>query len=371
MIQKPIVVVGAGAAGIGIGVLLKRLDLPFVIVDQHEVGASFRRWAKETQFISPSFTGNAFGSVDLNAVTPDTSPAFSLKCEHPTGADYARYLDGIVKSFELPVRTGIRVDAVNRDKQSSSGFTLQTSQGDINTEYLIWAAGEYQYPKRDNFEGAQMAIHYADVEAWSTLGGEHFYVIGGYESGIDAAYHLAKLGKRVTVFDGDNQLNKHGSDSSYTLSPFTRERYRSVADAIEVINDRVVSIEKVDEDFEITTANNSTYSTPSAPIDCTGFVSSLQLVKSLFDFDQGHVQLSEVDESTICPNLFLTGPQVRHGEALFCFIYKFRQRFGIIGEVLAERMGVDRDMRIQMINYYRNNQFYMDDLSCCEDECVC
>ena len=39
------------------------------------VGESFLRWPAETRFISPSFTGNFFGAPDLNAITPDSSPA--------------------------------------------------------------------------------------------------------------------------------------------------------------------------------------------------------------------------------------------------------------------------------------------------------
>lgn len=49
--------------------------------------------------------------------------------------------------------------------------------------------------------------------------------MGAYESGIDVAYQLAKLGKKVTIFDGSNQIQKHDSDSSYySLSPFSRNR---------------------------------------------------------------------------------------------------------------------------------------------------
>ena len=39
--------------------------------------------------------------VDLNAITPDTSPAFYLRTEHPTGTDYAKYLVSVSKFFEL------------------------------------------------------------------------------------------------------------------------------------------------------------------------------------------------------------------------------------------------------------------------------
>ena len=37
------------------------------------------------------------------------------------------------------------------------------------------------------------SFEYADLE------GDNFLIIGGYESGIDAAYHLANNGKKVVL----------------------------------------------------------------------------------------------------------------------------------------------------------------------------
>lgn len=366
-----IVIVGAGAAGIGMGVLLKRLELPFVIIDQDTIGASFLRWPNETRFISPSFTGNAFGAVDLNAVTPDSSPAFSLRTEHPSGHDYARYLEDLALYFQLPIKTDIKVDAVYHDPESEHPFALETSLGNIGSDYLIWAAGEFAYPNRQSFVGAHHCQHYADIKTWSALDGDHFTVIGGYESGVDAAYQLAKRDKKVVIFDADNQLQQHGSDSSYFLSPFTRQRFNEVDNNIDVINARIAEVIQEDDGFLLKTTDNKSFFSPTLPINCTGFSTSLSLVKELFDFEDGHVQLNKYDESTLCPNLFLVGPQVRHAEAIFCFIYKFRQRFGIVGETLSERMLGDEDIRTEVINYYRHNQFYLDDLACCDEECVC
>ena len=41
----------------------------------------------------------------------------------------------------------------------------------------------------------------------------------------------------------------------------------------------------------------------------------------------GDPKLTKCDESTICPGLFLCGPQVRQDDQIFCFVYKYRQRF--------------------------------------------
>jgi len=98
------VIVGAGAAG----VVLEDLGLDsYAILDREAVGASFRGWPDEIQLITPSFPSNSFGCRDLNAVTTDTSPAFALDSEHPSGEAYAEYLGGIVEFYDLPVWTFI------------------------------------------------------------------------------------------------------------------------------------------------------------------------------------------------------------------------------------------------------------------------
>ncbi|MEO0790831.1 MAG: NAD-binding site protein, partial [Bacteroidota bacterium] len=70
-------------------------------------------------------------------------------------------------------------------------------------------------------------------------------------------------------------------------------------------------------------------------------------------------------------NLFLVGPQVKHGTALFCFIYKYRQRFAVVAEEIAQRTEVSPGLVEEVLKEYKHNNFYLTDLSCCDDECVC
>ena len=87
--RHDVIVVGAGAAGVGVGIALMHAGITDVlIVDRHDVGASFERWPKEMKFITPSFPTNSIGMLDLNAVAIGTSPAYSLKVEHPTGRQF-------------------------------------------------------------------------------------------------------------------------------------------------------------------------------------------------------------------------------------------------------------------------------------------
>ena len=58
--QFDVIIVGAGAAGVGCAIVLQDLGVSsMTILERYEVGASFLRWPAEMRFISPSFTSNA------------------------------------------------------------------------------------------------------------------------------------------------------------------------------------------------------------------------------------------------------------------------------------------------------------------------
>ena len=76
--------------------------------------------------------------------------------------------------------------------------------------------------------------------------------------------------------------------------------------------------------------------------------------------------LSEQDESTLATGMFLCGPSVRHDQHVFCFIYKFRQRFAVVAKAVATSLGLPADV----LEEYRRWGMYLDDLSCCGQECA-
>ena len=98
-----------------------------------------------------------------------------------------------------------------------------------------------------------------------------------------------------------------------------------------------------------------------------GFDGSIKLVADLFEQrEDGFPLLNEQDESTITPGLFLCGPAVRHDHHVFCFIYKYRQRFAVVAKAIATSLGIPAED----LETYRQWGMYLDDLSCCGEECV-
>ncbi|MEN0051413.1 MAG: NAD(P)-binding domain-containing protein, partial [Bacteroidota bacterium] len=294
---------------------------------------------------------------------------FDLLTEHPTGEEYAQYLEQVSKFFKLAIETNIEVKEV---KDKNGGFLLNTSKGVYASSFVIWAAGEYQYPKTNSFEGEKLCSHYSELSSFLEVMGKRSVVIGAYESGFDAAINLVNLGKKVTLIDNSNYLELVNSDSSYSLSPFTRDRIKKAINHIDYYAEtRVEKVKFEHAKYVVTTDNYMTFTSDDEPINCTGFDTSLKLVEALFEFEEDYPLLTEFDESRKTKNLFLVGPQVKHGTALFCFIYKYRQRFAIVAEEIAKRLKVPIGKIGEVIGEYKYNNFYLNDLSCCDDECVC
>lgn len=363
-----VVIVGAGAAGIGCGVVLKELGLErFTILERHQVGASFSRWPEEMKFITPSFPSHGFGLLDLNAVTLKSSPAIAFRREHVSGKQYALYLQTVANHFELPIQTEVDVQAV--EPLPRGGFILRTSNGELSTRFVIWAAGEYQYPRLNPFPGAEHCLHNSQIRSWTELEGDEFIIIGGYESGMDAAYNLAALCKRVTVLDRTGVWAELDTDPSISLSPYTRQRleiaYRS--ERLDLVSDAPIEEVKPIPGGYAVYSEYQEWTSAHPPIICTGFDSSLKQISHLFDWSKGHAALTENDESTLTPGLFVSGPSVRHSDLIFCFIYKFRQRFAVIANAIAQRLDIDTTP----LDEYRKAGLFLDDLSCCSNDCVC
>jgi thioredoxin reductase len=366
-----VAVIGAGATGVGVGVALKDFGIQnFALLERYKIGASFARWPAEMRFITPSFTSNQFGQLDLNSISLQTSPAFTLRKEHLSGKEYARYLRGVASHYELPVWEGNSVKSVTPLER---GFEIVTDKGLIQARFVIWAAGEFQYPNLTPFPGAQHCLHNSRVKSWEKLEGKEFIIIGGAESGIDAAVNLAHCGKLALVLDEEPLWEMKSSDPSVVLSPYTAERLRFALES-ELIqleaDNKVIEVEKTADGYNVITADGGEWPTPQRPILATGFKGSVQLVADLFEMrdEDGLPKLNRFDESTRTPGLFLLGPQVRHDKVIFCFVYKFRQRFAIIANQIAKRMGKENKAAIKQ---YRKAAMYLDDLSCCKQECEC
>lgn len=436
MTDHDVVVVGAGAAGVGVGAALAHLDVDVRLLDRECVGASFERWPDEMRFITPSFPSNGFGHPDLNAIAPGTAPAAGLDRQQLSGDDYAEYLRAVAARHELDVDTGVEVTdvrtatsegskstegvAVDGGTNVDSSFALETTDGTVTSRFVVWAGGQFGSPRTDVFPGSESCVHNATVDSWAehvdASSDDEFLVIGGFESGIDAAVNLVEQGCSVTVLDRGHPWAFRHPDPSETLAPYTLQRLDALRDSPRlrlVGGAEVVRVERrtdggfdvvaspveddpLDDGLSATDASDpatdtpdadrvgpaghdgdstghdgdvtETFAVPTRPILATGFESNVGPVNELFPREDGLVRLTDRDESPTTPGLFLSGPDVAHNDQLFCFIYKFRERFPVVAETIGNRLGIDTEP----LDVYREAGMFLEDLSCCEPiDCTC
>jgi hypothetical protein len=187
-----VVIVGAGAAGIGCAVsLIHTFGLEssrVLLIERGEaVGESFRRWPDEMRFISPSFNQAGWtNSFDLNSVAYGSSPAYTLHSQHPSGAQYADYLSELVELAGLRVQ--LKSDVLQLQKKDGAfDVRVRTGGADgveemLRARYVVWAAGEFQYPREsaaDTVAGSEHCTHNSHVRSWAGLPGDDFVLIGG------------------------------------------------------------------------------------------------------------------------------------------------------------------------------------------------
>ncbi len=362
-----VIVIGGGAAGVGVSIALRHAGIEnFIVLERHFVGASFAAWPSETRFITPSFPSNSIGMLDLNSIAIGVSPAFSLNVEHPTGKEYAAHLQGVAEYFEVPVQNDTNVLRVTK---IGDEFRVDTTEDTLRAKHVIWAAGEFQYPRMKGLQGSELCRHTATVGNYQQLEGDEFVIIGGYESGVDAAYHLSRYGKKVRLIDSGCPWKDQSSDPSIALSTYSLERMQAdwFKERVELLPDtQISSVTQNESIFEIKTRDGWGFQSKVQPLFAGGFSGSHQLVSDLFEMrEDGFPLLNENDESTTVPGMFLCGPAVRHDNLVFCFIFKYRQRFAVVAKSIATSLGLPAEE----LEGYRQWGMYLDDLSCCGDEC--
>jgi hypothetical protein len=95
------VIIGGGQAGLSVGYHLKKQGRPFVILDANErIGDAWRnRWDSLRLFTPARYSGLTGWRFPAPAVS------------FPTKEEMADYLESYAARFDLPVRTGFKVDA--------------------------------------------------------------------------------------------------------------------------------------------------------------------------------------------------------------------------------------------------------------------
>lgn len=185
-----VAVVGAGPIGLEMAVALKRAGIDYVHLEARQIGHTISWFPPLTRFFS-SNERIAIAGVPL--FTPDQSKA--------SREEYLAYLRGIVRQFELTVRTYEPVVGIARE---DSGFCITTRQRDgtaarYHAGKVILCTGGTDRPRMLNIPGENLphVSHYFHDP--HTYFDQRLLIVGGKNSAVEAALRCHHAGARVSL----------------------------------------------------------------------------------------------------------------------------------------------------------------------------
>ena len=177
------VIIGGGQAGLSVGYHLKKQGHPFVILDANErIGDSWRKRWDSLRLFTPARLNGLPG-------WPSPAPAWSF----PTKDEMADYLEGYATRFDLPVRTGVRVDRLFRE---GGRFVVISGDRWFEAENVVVASGGFQSARVPAFahelDPSTVQLHSSEYRNPSQLQDGDVLVVGAGNSGADIALELSR-----------------------------------------------------------------------------------------------------------------------------------------------------------------------------------
>lgn len=185
------VIVGGGQAGLSVGYHLARHGRPFVILDAgRRVGDSWRNRWDSLRLFTPARADGLDGMP-----FPGPGDRFITKDQ------MADYLESYAERFELPIRSGVRVERLSRN---GHGFLIEAARSTLEADNVVVAMANHQEPWTPAF-GMDLRpeifqLHARDYHNQSQLREGSVLVVGVGNSGADIAMDV--VSGRPTVVAG-------------------------------------------------------------------------------------------------------------------------------------------------------------------------
>lgn len=188
--DSPVVIVGAGPAGLAVAACLKHLSVPFVLLEQEAAVASSWRGHYDRLHLH---TDKAHSSLPFLPLPKDYP-------RYPSRQQVVDYLDGYARHFGLIPRLGQRV---LRARLEEGLWAVETAQTRYHAQALVVAAGVNRepniplWPGQERYQGT--LVHSAAYKNGSPFKGQRVLVVGLGNSGGEIAIDLWEQGARPSV----------------------------------------------------------------------------------------------------------------------------------------------------------------------------
>lgn len=194
--EHPIVVIGAGPAGLACTISMMDLGLPVLWLDQNEAGGTILQYPRRKLVMVQPIDLPGHGKMEKTEYSKE---------------ELLEIWENIFQEYEPDFHTGHQLQHLTK---TDSGYLIQTSKAKIESEYLVLALGRRGTPRKLGVPGEELskvAYKLLDAESYQS---QRILVVGGGDSAVEAAIGLGQqTGNKVTL--------------SYRKSSFTRIKNRN------------------------------------------------------------------------------------------------------------------------------------------------
>ena len=193
--EVEVVVVGAGQAGIAMSDHLGQRGIPHVVLERDRIAERWRSQRWDSLVANGPAWHDRFPGLEFADVGPD---------EFASKEQVADYFVAYATKIAAPIRSGVDVTSVRRH-DGGPGFRVETTDGVIDTRFVVAATGPFQRPVippivPDGLDLLQ--LHSSSYRNPGQLPDGAVLVVGAGSSGVQIADELLRAGRRVYLSVG-------------------------------------------------------------------------------------------------------------------------------------------------------------------------
>lgn len=204
----PVIVVGGGPCGIAAAAELKKKNIESLIIEKGSVTESIRNYPLRMRFFSTA------ENIEIAGIPFPTS---NVKATRNEALQYYRK---VAQYYNIPFQLNTLV--TNIEKKNGI-FELITNKGVFKSEKVILATGYFDKPRKLNIPGEDLPTvshYYREPYAHSF---QKVTIVGGGNSGIEAALELYRHNVDVTMIVRGDDLKP---TAKYWLVPDIKNRIK-------------------------------------------------------------------------------------------------------------------------------------------------
>ena len=183
-----LIIAGAGPAGIAAALTAKSHNMKYTVIEQDDLGGAVFKYPRGKVVVTAPVTLPLAGTVKIRETSKEALLSFWR---------------GIVDKHQLAIRYRERIDSIDAVE---NGFMVRTSAGVERSQAVLLAIGRRGTPRTLGIPGEDLPKVVYQLIDEEQYRGRHVLIVGGGDSALEAAAHLAALpGTMVTMsYRGDH-----------------------------------------------------------------------------------------------------------------------------------------------------------------------